>query len=103
MIPVLLLALSYGITGWTLVYILFSANGLLDFWPNFVNKHTSNVKIHKVLYMCPGCIAGQLALWTFPLFWWWMYDPAYHFIVVFVSIFFGSLLETLMDKLHGEQ
>jgi hypothetical protein len=101
MTTVLLLALSYGIAGFTFSQILCGYKGLLEFWPNFVNRFTSNYKIHKVLYMCSACIAGQMALWTFPVFWWYAYDPGYHFVVVFVSIFVGFIIEKKLED--GEQ
>lgn len=60
----LLLIPLYSLSAIALVNNLFYNKGLLDFYPDIINRITQNEKIHKVAYDCEPCISGQIALWS---------------------------------------
>lgn len=71
---------------------------LFDFWPSIIQRFIPmnkkwQMKIHKVLYQCPKCVAGQVALWSYFGMIGDHYRPLYHLVYVVLAIFFADTID----------
>lgn len=78
--------LMCGVVGWTIANILTEPDMIL--WPLYdllVNKWKLSDWIVKPLVGCTYCIAGQVALWSYPFL--FDYNVIYHVWAIIFSIF----------------
>lgn len=112
MINILYNATIIAIVGVVWILMLVRNGEILDFIPQFFwKKFTKNdtvppptwyVKVHKMLFQCEKCAAGQLALWGYPIsvktFGHGGYNPFNHFVLVILSIFMARVVGGLISK-----
>lgn len=59
-------AMMAAVIGVVWSHLLTQPMELFEFWPNWVEKvfpYKRFEKVHKVMYQCEKCVAGQIALW----------------------------------------
>lgn len=104
--PVLLTIVAsmiVGIAAYVWAFKLVTPDDLFDWFPIVIEMffHPGKYnKIHKLLYACEGCVAGQMAFWSYlagALFF-ETYHCIQHFIFIICSIFFATLLPKLIRK-----
>lgn len=84
-----------SVTGYTFT-LLMSPGEILDSLPILAYKF--KLKPLQKIMQCEKCMAGQIALWGYPLFHFNQYDYQHHFIVIIFSIFVAHVI----GKLIGE-
>lgn len=74
-----------------IVFVAITEGGnILDFWPGLVHKVSTHPKFTAIMYECPKCIAGQIALW-----WSLIVEPLYIFQNITLSIFIAVIWERI--------
>lgn len=61
-------------------------------------KEVWRMRVHKVLYQCERCFAGQLALWFYIFGHPGRYNVAEHFVLIVLSIFFAGTITSLRKR-----
>lgn len=90
-------ALFSSIVAFVYAGILVQPGELLDWVPIVAIKITSNKKLHKVMFACEKCVAGQLAFWTYLLN--SDYNIFDHIYTTFLSIFITAFLIKLWQRI----
>lgn len=99
MIEYMIIAAFAAIIGVTWHHFLTQPGDILDFWPQFVYKRTRNEKLLKILYACPRCISGQIALWTgFMLQDFTLHIILSHICCIFTAIFLSGMIDKQINK-----
>lgn len=100
-LTVIIFGFSFGAAGFLVAAVLTFPGEVLDWWPGLVQWITRTrgkspvdynkfqFIISKITYICPKCIAGQLAFW-FSVF---SLSIGQGFICVTLSIFFAFAIE----------
>lgn len=79
------------------VFLLVGRGGPLKSIPGIVRRMTSNESIHKIMYGCTPCIAGQVA------FWWTILSIQNIPLAILTAVyaaFLAYFLEKLFQKLE---
>lgn len=106
MLNILIDASIIAIVGVVWVLMLVRNGEILEFIPVWFQKHvTANrPKLHKVLFQCEKCAAGQLALWGYFLNLRkndWHYNPFDHFLLIVLAIFMARVTGGWISKNFG--
>lgn len=109
-ISAFLLGFIPALWGWLVAIHLIEPDEIFDFVPFLVLRVSSNYKLHKMIYACSKCVAGQWALWLVPVlqttdfvfcdrhfidlnFCPQNYSLFLHFVTILSAMFFSILLE----------
>ena len=91
------ISLLFAVSAFVWIAILVQPYGIFDFVPKVFQKAPERVSY--VLFQCEKCFAGQLALWTYPLFFWEGYKFNEHILVILFSIFFAAFIGKIYNRL----
>lgn len=94
---ILSLSFTYAVCAFVWVAVLVVPGGFLDFLPPLLEKAPE--KLMHVVFQCEKCLAGQLALWSFPAVVTLDYRVIDHILVVFGSIFVASFISKIYNRL----
>ncbi len=101
MLNILINACIIAVAAVVWIQMLVRPGEALDFIPAFLNKWTGKVpKLHKVLFQCEKCFAGQLSLWGY-FFIYPGWNPFTHFLLIVLSIFTARVAGGLIAKHLG--
>jgi hypothetical protein len=87
-------SLAVGVCGYTLT-VLMTPGELLDAIPAIMIRLVPRDWMIK-LVQCEKCIAGQMALYSFPFVFWPTYHPINHVVAVLFSIFTAIIIAKLL-------
>lgn len=89
-------ALQIAVIAWVYVRILTQPDMILDWWSRWLHDRIQNDWLLKPLVDCESCVAGQIALWSFPFL--FPYDPIHHIIFIINSIFAVKILNICLNS-----
>lgn len=123
-LDIYLLSLSIGISGVVWINYLLDPDGLLSFFPVWLDRFFYRIngnsiyncevscqltfrqqmeyKIKWVLTQCEKCFAGQLGFWVYVIMKLQSggYEIGEHLLITFLSIFFAGTINTILRKLQ---
>jgi len=87
------LAILSAVLGFVYVDIL-SAPGMILAWLQRLIDRTPL----SHLFQCPYCLAGQIALWSYPAFYWHSYLLTNHFLTIIIAIFTARIFVKYLSE-----
>lgn len=89
-------AIQIAVIAWVYVFILTDNDNILSGWSAWLHRRTESEWILKPLVDCEYCVAGQIALWSFPFL--FAYDPIHHIVFIINSIFAVKILNICLNS-----
>ena len=95
---------NYGfliaVVAYVYVMILTDKDMILGWWYDLLVRYIKKPYILKPILLCEYCVAGQMALWVYPLIRWAHYNIVEHIVFICLSIFFIEVFNKVFTWLN---
>lgn len=92
-------AILIGITAWTFTMVLSDGDMIMGWWFRWIDKFPE--WLQKPLGTCEYCLAGQLSMWYYLIYYFKCYDLPEHIMFVSLAIFTTEAINQIKHKLNN--
>lgn len=93
----MIIAILIGISAWVFSMILSDEEMIMGWYFKLIRKLPA--WLNKPLGMCEYCIAGQLSMWYYLIYYFRNYDLPQHIMFVCLAIFTVEVINKIINKL----